>query len=68
MSYPHLSILARKYLGIVATSVPSEMLFSVTGNIVNTKRSLLDPSNVEKLVFLHDNSPDIVHLPYKRIH
>ena len=68
MSYPHLSKMARKYLGIVATSVPSERLFSVTGNIVNSKRSSLDPSNVEKLVFLHDNSPNIVHLPYKRIH
>ena len=67
MSYPHLSKMARKYLGIVATSVPSERLFSVTGNIVNSKRSSLDPSNVEKLVFSHDNSPN-VHLPYKRIH
>ena len=45
MSYPHLSNMARKYLGIVATSVPSERLFSITGNIVNAKRSLLDPSD-----------------------
>ena len=62
-----MSYVIRKYLGKVATSVPSERLFSVTGNIVNSKRSSLDPSNVEKLVFSHDNSPN-VHLPYKRIH
>ena len=43
--------MARKYLGVVATPVPSEKLFSATGNIVNAKRSSLDPSNVEKLVF-----------------
>ena len=28
--------------------------------------SSLDPDNVEKLVFLHDNTPPI-HLPYKRV-
>ena len=59
--------MARKYLGIVATSVPSERLFSATGNIVNAKRSSLDPFNVEKQVFLHDNAPKINSLNYKRI-
>ena len=47
MSYSHLAKMARKYLEIVATSIPSESLFSVTGNIVNSKRSSLDPTNVK---------------------
>ena len=50
-SYPHLANMAQKYLGDVATSVPSERLFSTAGNNVNAKRSALDPENVESLVF-----------------
>ena len=53
--YPKLSQMARKYLGVVTTSVTSERLFSTAGNVVTSKRSALEPENVEKLVFLHDN-------------
>jgi len=52
---------SRKYF---STSVPSEQLFSTTGNVVSVKRSALLPENVEKLIFLHDNLPP-VFLPYK---
>jgi len=54
---PNLAKLAQKYLGIVATSIPSEHLFSVAGNIASAKRAALLSENVEKLVFLHENSP-----------
>ena len=50
-SYPNLSRMAQKYLGVVATSVPSERLFSIAGNVVTSKRSAIEPENVEKLVF-----------------
>ena len=50
-SYPHLEMVARKYLGVVATSVSSERPFRNAGNIVNAKQSALDPENVESLVF-----------------
>ena len=63
--YPNVSKLARKYLCVVATSVPSEQLFSTAGNIVFVKRTALLPENVEKLIFLHDNLPPL-SLPYKR--
>ena len=65
-SYPKLSHVAKKYLGVVATSVPSEQLFSTAGNVVTAKRSALDPDNVEKLVFLHENLPPLEDLPYQR--
>ena len=53
---PNLAKMAQKYLGIMATSIPSERLFSVAGNIVGGKRAALLPANVEKLVFLHENA------------
>ena len=66
--FPTWSHMARKYLGVVATFVPSERLFSCAGNIVTSKRSALEPENVEKLVFLHDNLPSLKdHLPYQRV-
>lgn len=64
-SYPRLAKMAQKYLSIVATSVPSERLFSTAGIIVSAKRAALDPENVETLLFLHDNLPSL-SLPYKR--
>ena len=63
--YPHLAKMAQKYSGVVATSVPSEQLFSTAGNIVTAKRAALDPGNVEKLIFLHENLLRVA-LPYKR--
>ena len=49
--YPNVSKLARKYLYVVATSVPSEQLFSTAGNVLSVKRTTLLPENVEKLIF-----------------
>ena len=52
--FPHLSLIAKKYLCIPATSVLSERAFSVAGYIVNEKCSCLLPENV-LLVFLAAN-------------
>lgn len=54
--YPHCALLAKKLLGIPTTSVPSERVFSTAGNIVTKKRSSLSPANVDRLVFLAENS------------
>ena len=52
---PLLSQAARKYLCVTASSAPSERLFSASGNVVGPKRSSLDPQNVDKIVYLHEN-------------
>ena len=65
-AFPNLATMAQKYLGIVASSVPSERLFSTAGNVVDAKRAALLPENVNKLVFLHENLAPI-HLQYRRL-
>ena len=37
---------------MTAMSVPSERIFSPTGNIVSEKRSCLSPENINRLVIL----------------
>ena len=54
-NFPILSHLAKKYLSVCATSSPSERVFSASGNIINSKRTYLNPDNVDKLVFLAKN-------------
>ena len=50
-----IGVLARKYLGIPATSTPSERCFSDIGYVYNERRANLLPENVEKIVFIREN-------------
>ncbi|KAK3929629.1 Zinc finger BED domain-containing protein 4 [Frankliniella fusca] len=54
-SFPHLLPLAAEYLGICATEVPSERVFSDGGNTVCPKRTRLLTEHVREIVFLHGN-------------
>ena len=50
--YKKLAPIAKFFLCIPGTFVPSENVFSDTGNIVTKKRASLDPDTVNQLVFL----------------
>ena len=52
---PTLARLAKKYLEVCATSVPSESIFSKAGFIADQFRSWLKPENLDRLVFLANN-------------
>ena len=53
--FPNVAILAKKYLCIPASSVPSERIFSLASNIVTKKRCRLSSEMVDHLIFLHKN-------------
>lgn len=51
---PLLHEVAMKLLPRIATSVPSERLFSKAGRLLNETRSCLDPARVNRIIFLHN--------------
>ncbi|EEU33654.1 uncharacterized protein NECHADRAFT_56317, partial [Fusarium vanettenii 77-13-4] len=50
--FPILSILARRYLAIPATSASIESTFSISNNIITKSRNRLDPEVVKKVLLL----------------
>jgi hypothetical protein len=56
--FPNISVLAKKYLAIPATSVTSERIFSVAGLTVTNLRNALDPENVKEIIFVNKNMKD----------
>jgi hypothetical protein len=54
--FPRIAVLARKYLAIPATSIPSERIFSSAGNTITEKRNRLTPEHAAEIIFLHENS------------
>ncbi|EGZ18209.1 hypothetical protein PHYSODRAFT_497967 [Phytophthora sojae] len=53
--FPTIAVLARKWLGCIATSVPSERAFSTVGNTVTKRRCSLKASTVRDMVFMAQN-------------
>ena len=56
VAYPNVAKVTRKYLCTLATSVPSELLFSKAGELVSQKRSSIKPKNVDMMLFLNSSS------------
>jgi len=54
-NFSHLSLLAKNYLTISASSVPVEAMFSTCGLMLNVKRSLMAPYRANILSVIHDN-------------
>ena len=59
--FPTLAKLARKFLCIMGTSVPSERVFSVAGLTVTKTRSRLDSEVVNEIIFMNK----VLHKKFK---
>ncbi|KAL6473272.1 hypothetical protein MHYP_G00194600 [Metynnis hypsauchen] len=54
-TFPALSKLAVRYMGITATSVPAERVFSKAGEVLSKKRNRLKGKTVNMILFLNKN-------------
>lgn len=59
--YPHLGRVAQRKLGVLATSVPCERLFSKAGEVLTERRSSLKPKHLNMILFLNSNSKYLEH-------
>jgi hypothetical protein len=59
LKFPLLAPVARKWLGCLCSSVPSERAFSTSGNTVTVRRARLGDELVRDIVFLHDNCSNL---------
>ena len=53
--YPMMCKLVKAVHCFVATSVPSERLFSLSGNVITSNRIRLTPEHADQLIFLFEN-------------
>ena len=54
-NFPHIALLALKYLAIPASSAPSERVFSQLKLVIDSKRWRMDAGRVERVIFWRCN-------------
>lgn len=54
-TYKFLTDSAKKHLGVLATSVPSERVFSAAGQVISDRRTRLSAENAKMVIFLNAN-------------
>ncbi len=54
--------LARQILGILATQIETERIFSIVGVFIALGRCRFQTDNLEKLIFVHKNWPSNPHI------
>uniref|UniRef100_A0A146KPU4 Zinc finger BED domain-containing protein 1 n=1 Tax=Lygus hesperus TaxID=30085 RepID=A0A146KPU4_LYGHE len=59
LSFPCVSKLAKKYLCAVATSTPSERVFSAGGRVITDQRTCLTGEHADQLIFLSMNKKTV---------
>lgn len=57
--FPHLYVLARKFLAVSATSVPTERLFSLAGRILDEYGSRLSPAHLHQRIVMATVNDDL---------
>lgn len=55
VQFPHLKILAQKYLCIPATATASNRLFTKEGDLVSLRREQIKSGNISTMIFLNKN-------------
>lgn len=55
IQFPYLSQIARVMLSFTATSAIVERFFSKAGVLVTKRKANLDPMNIQKILFVHEN-------------
>ena len=55
LQYPNIAVVSCKWLSVVATSTPSECVFSICGVVDSARRSKMTGESIQKQVFLHNN-------------
>ena len=53
--YPQIAVIAKRVLGVPATSVSSERIFSAAGLLINKLRNRLSSDIVDSIIFLNKN-------------